>query len=181
MSTQKEKNLPDFPAEMRELRVKVESLLPNYLTALRRVCQIPQEFERRFWVSRVEALVRKVKTDYENYTSQALMANLFGKWSEAMVNLTLQAIRQAPVAPITPLQTCISIHPSGRIEPALFDSSSAQQDVILLRLDKFEAISRRLEDEIMEGRVVPQSEEEIPKLIHRLALESPQEPPGQLT
>lgn len=181
MSAQREKNLPDFPAEMREVRVKMEGLLPGYVTALRRVCQIPQEFERRFWVSRVEALVLKVKTDYKKYTSQAMMANLFGKGFEAMANLTLQAIRQPPVAPITPLQTCISIHPSGRIEPALFDSSSAQQDVILLRLEKFEEISRRLEDEIMEGKVVPQSEEEIPELIHRLALESLQKPPGRLT
>jgi len=176
MSTQKEKNLHDFPAEMRELRVKMEGLLPDHLAALRRVCQIPQEFKRRFWVSEVEALVRKVRTDYEKYRFQAIGVTLFGKTAEAMASLFLQATGHQPIAPSAPLQTCISIYPSGRIEPALLDSSSRQEGAVLVTIEKFEAIARMLRDEIMKGRVVPQSEEEIPKLIHDMALK----PPGNL-
>ena len=180
MSTQKEKNLHDFPAEMRELRVKMEGLLPDHLAALRRVCQIPQEFKRRFWASRVEALVQKVKTDYKNYTLQATKASLLGKMAEVMANFALQATGHQPITPSAPLQTCISIYPSGRIEPALLGSSSRQEGAVLVTIEKFEAIARRLRGEIMKGKVVPQSEEEIPKLIHDIALKVGENLPEQL-
>ena len=68
------------------------------------------------------------------------------------------------------LQTCISISASGRIEPALFDDSRIQASAIFVPINKFETIARRLKDEIMTGKVLPESEEQIPKLIYDLAL-----------
>jgi len=179
MSTQKEKKLDDFPAEMRQLRVKMEGLLPDYLAALRRVCQIPQEFERRVWASRVQALAQKVRADYEKHTFQAIEVTLFGKMAEVMANFALQATGHQPITPSAFLQTCISIYPSGRIERALLDSSSRQEGAVLVTIEKFEAIARRLRDEIMKGKVVLQREEEIPKLIHDMALKAAENLPEQ--
>jgi len=170
MSTQREQSLDNFLSVVHELRGQMESLFPAYLAGLHRLCQMPDEFEHRFWTSQVEALLQKVKADYENYQLEAQKANLFGKMAETMINITLLATRQQPMPHPIPLRTCISISASGRIEPALLDDSYRQPGAVFLIIDKFETIARRLEDEIMTGKVLPRSEEQIPKLMYDLAL-----------
>jgi hypothetical protein len=150
----------------------MESLLPGYVAALRKLCQMPEEFEHRFWVSHVEALLYKVKSQYENYHFQAQKANLFGKMAETMVNLAWQATEQRPIPYSTPLQTCISISPLGKIEPALFGDPSRRQGNILLSMDRFERVAQNLNDEIMSGKVILESEDEIPKMMYDRALRS---------
>lgn len=174
MSTRKEQRLDNFAGEVHQLKGKVESLLLGYMEVLQRLCQIPEEFGRRFWTSHVEALVRKVKTDYENYQFEAQKANLFGKITERAVDAILLAMKQQPIPSPKLLQSCISISSSGKIEPALFDASHKQKGVILVTIGRFEAIAQRLEDEIMRGEILPESEDEIPKIIYKLALKLPE-------
>lgn len=67
-------------------------------------------------------------------------------------------------------KACISISPTGKIEPTIFDDSYGQKGVTFVTISRFEAIARRLGDEIMKGKILPESESEIPKLIYDLAL-----------
>jgi hypothetical protein len=137
------------------LREEVDSLFPGYVALLHKLSQMPDEFERRFWVPHVEAVLEKTRIDYRNYESQALKANLFGKMAETIVNFGWAATGQRPMAHVTPLQTCISISPSGRIEPALFGDPNRRQGNILLSMDGFERVAQKLKDEIMSGKVIP--------------------------
>jgi hypothetical protein len=66
MSTQEEHRLDNFPGEVRDLGGKMKGLLPEYVAALAKLCRMPEEFKRRFWVSQVQALVQKVRADYKN-------------------------------------------------------------------------------------------------------------------
>jgi hypothetical protein len=170
MSTQRGKSLEDLLSETRMLREEADSLVTDYIALLQKLSRVPEKFERRFWVPYIEAVLEKARTDYRNYESQALKANLLGKMTETMVNLVAQATGQRPMAHVTPLQTCISISPSGEIEPALFGDPSKRQGHILLSMDGFERIAQKLKEEIMSGKVVPESEHEIPKLMYDLAL-----------
>jgi len=179
MSTQKEQRLDNFPSEVRELRDKMEGLLPDYVAALAKLCRMPEEFKRRFWVSHVQALVQKVEADYKNYEFETLKANLLGKMTETMVNFAWQAIKQQPMAHTSPLQACLSLYPTGRIQPGLLGDFSKQYGAILISVEKFEAIAQRLEDEIMRGEILPESEDEIPRLIYQVALEPPESLPDR--
>jgi hypothetical protein len=181
MSTQKEQRLDNFPGEVRELRGKMEGLLPDYVAALAKLCRMPEEFKRRFWVSHVQALVQKVKADYKNYEFETLKANLLGKMTETMVNLAWQVTGQQPVTHTNPLQACLSLYPTGRIQPGLLGDFSKQYGAILISVEKFEAIAQRLEDRIMKGDILPKSEDEIPKLIYNLALKPPESLPDRQT
>jgi len=179
MSTQKEPDRSNFPGGVGELRGRMESLFPPYLAELHRLCQMPEEFERRFWVCHVQVLVQKVKADYNNYEFETLKANLMGKMTETMLNVAWQATGQQPMAHTTHLQACVCVYPTGRIHPGLLGDFSQQYGAILIHVEKFEAITQRLEDEIMRGKILPESEDEIPKLIYKLALKPPENLPGQ--
>jgi hypothetical protein len=174
MPTQREQSLDSFLDEVRQMRGRMECLLPSYIAALHRLCQMPEEFERRFWISHIHALVQKVKADYKNYELQTQTANLFGKMTETMVNLAWQVTGQQPMAHTSPLQACLSLYPTGRIQPGLLGDVSKQYGAILISVEKFEAIVQRLEDRIMKGDILPKSEDEIPKLIYNLALKPPE-------
>ena len=171
MSNQREQSFDDFPKEVRELKGKMEQLLPSYLAGLERLSHLPEEFNRRFWASRVEALLAKVKTDYQKYQAQAQKADLLGKFMILGVDVVLKAGGMEPIAPPPSPRIGISISPSGKIEPALFDDPYRQPDVIFITFEEFQAIAQRLNGEILEGTVVPKSEDEIPKLIYDLAAE----------
>jgi hypothetical protein len=160
------------------LREEVDSLVAGYVALLQKLSQVPEEFERRFWVPHIEAVLEKVRIDYRNHESQALKASLFGKMAETIVNLGWAATGQQPMAHVTPLQTCISISPSGRIKPALLGDPSRRQGNILLNMDRFERVAQKLKDEIMSGKVILESEDEIPKMMYDRALRS-QSLPGQ--
>jgi hypothetical protein len=161
------------------LREEVDSLVAGYVALLQKLSQVPEEFEHRFWVPHIEAMLEKARIDYRNYESQALKANLLGKITETMVNLVAQATGQRPMAHVTPLQTCISVSPSGKIEPALFGDQGGKQGNILLSMDGFERIAQKLKEEIMSGKVIPESKHEIPKLMYDLALGSQSLPEPQ--
>jgi hypothetical protein len=168
MSNQREQSFHDFPREARELKGRMEQFLPSYLAGLERLSQLPEEFSHRFWASCLEALLAKVKSDYQKWQAQAQKADLFGKFMTLGVDVVLKAGGMEPIAPPLPAQIGISISPSGKIEPALFDDPNRKPDVVLITFEQFEAVTQRFRGEILEGTVVPTSEEEIPRLIRDL-------------
>ena len=173
VSNQRERSFDDFPREVRELKGRMEQVLPSYLAGLERLSQLPEEFSRRFWASCLEALLAKVKSDYQKWQAQAQKADLLGKFMTLGVDVVLKAGGMEPIAPPPPAQIGISISPSGKIEPALFDDPNRKPDVVLITFEQFEAVAQRLKGEILEGTVVPKSEDFILKLIYNLALKSP--------
>ena len=181
MSNQRERSLDNLLGEIRELKGRMKGILPSYTASVKGLSQLPEEFDRRFWVSCVEVLLQKAKSDYENYQFQTEKANLFGKITETMVNFAWRTTGQQPMAHTSPLQARISISPSGKIEPTIFDDSYGQKGVTFVTISRFEAIARRLGDEIMKGKILPESESEIPKLIYDLALKLPESLPDRQT
>ena len=144
----------------------MEKAFPSYLASLEKTSRLPIEFERRWWASRVEALLEKVKTDYQKYQTRARGSDLLGKFMILGVDMVLKAGGMEPVKLPAPFQVGISIYPAGKIEPALFDDPNRQPDAIFVTFDQFEVIAQRLRNEILKGKIVPKSEDEISKLIY---------------
>jgi hypothetical protein len=147
----------------------MEQVLPSYLAGLERLSQLPEEFSHRFWASCLEALLAKVKSDYQKWQAQAQKADLLGKFMTLGVDVILKAGGMEPIAPPPSTRIGISISPSGKIEPALFDDPNRQPKVILITFEEFEAIAQRLKGEILKGAIVPTSEDEIPKLVYHFS------------
>jgi len=163
--------LNNLLGEVHELKDRMEKVFPSYLASLEKTSRLPIEFDRRWWSSRVEALLVKVKTDYQKYQAQAQKADFLGKFMTLAADVALKAGGMEPIAPPASLQVGISISPSGKIQPALIDDPYRRPDVILITFKEFEAIVHRLKSELLKGVIVPVSEDEIPKLIYGLAAE----------
>ena len=117
----------------------------------------------------MEALLAKVKTEYQKWQAQANKADFLGKFATAAIDIALKAGKMEPIAPPPSPKVGISISPSGKIEPALLNNQYRQPGVIMITFEEFEAITERLKSEMLKGTVVPKSEDEIPKLIYSLA------------
>jgi hypothetical protein len=148
----------------------MEQIIPSYTGLLKDAAQLPDEFERQFWVSCVEALLEKLKSDYQKYQAMAQRADLLGKTITLMADVVLKAGGKEPIPLPDSLRIGISIYPSGRIEPALIDDPNKLLDAIVVTYDEFIAIVQRLKDKLLKGTIVPTSEVEIPKLLHNEAL-----------
>jgi hypothetical protein len=168
--SQREQGLDNFLNEVRQLKDRMERVIPSYLASLERISQLPEELEHRWWSSRVDALLQKVKSDYQNYQSQAQKVDILSKFTTLGIDIALKAGGMQPVAPPPSPRIGISISPSGKIEPALLDDQYKPPNVILITFEEFEAVTHRLKVELLKGTIVPTSEEEIPGLIRDLAL-----------
>ncbi len=173
MSSQRERTLDDLLSEVRQLKERMQKILPSYTASLKALSPLPDEFGGQFWVSCVEALLEKVEADYQKYQAQAQKADLWGKLMTLGVDIALKAGGMEPVPPPNSLRVGVSIYQSGKIEPALMDDPNKQPDAILVTYEEFAAIAQRLKDELLKGTTVPTSEAEIPKLVYNLALKSP--------
>jgi len=163
--------LNNFLGEVRELKERMEKVFPSYLASLEKTSQLPVEFERRWWASRFEALLEKVRADYQKYQAQAQKADFLGKFMTLGIDAVLKAGGMEPIPPPASLQVGISISLLGKIEPALVDNLNRQPDAIVITFEEFEAIALRLKGELLKGTIVPRSEDEIPKLVYGLATE----------
>jgi len=170
MSNHREHNLDNFLGEIRELKERVKAIFPSYTALLKETSQLPEGFEYRFWASCAEALLEKIKVDYQKYQAQAQKADLWGKSVTLMADIVLKAGGMEPMPLPNSLRIGVSIHPSGKIEPALMDDLNKLPDAILVTYEEFLAIAQRLKDKLLNGTIVPTSEDEIPELIHNLAL-----------
>jgi len=154
-----------------KLKERIERIFPSYLASLEKTSQLPGEFERRWWASRVEALLEKVKTGYQKYQARAKEADFVGKFMTLGIDAVLKAGGMQPVTLPASLQVGISISPSGKIEPAIFDDPNRQPDTILVNFEEFEAIALRLKDELLKGTIMSTREDEMPKLVYGLVAE----------
>jgi len=170
MSSQREHSLDSLLGEIRQLKDRMGQVFPSYIALLKELSSLPEEFERRFWASRVEALLEKVKADYQKYQAQAQKADLLSKFMTLGIDIALKAGGMQPVALPPSPRIGISISPLSKIEPALLDDPYKPPNVILLTFEEFEAIAQRLKVELLKGTIVLADEGEIPRLIRGLAL-----------
>ena len=171
MLNQRERNLNDLLNEVYQLRERIKAILPSYTASLKELCRLPEEFERNFWASCVEALLEKVKAAYQKYQAQAQEADLKGKLMTLGLDIALRAGGMEPIPLPNSLRIGVSIHPSGEIEPTLMDDPNRLPDAILVTYEEFSVIVQRLKDKLLNGTIVPTSEGEIPELIYGLAAE----------
>lgn len=179
MSSQREWSLDNLLNQLRELRETLPELRLPYTTALERVAQMPVEFERRWWSSRVDMLVHKLKVDYQKYQAQAGQVDLLAQFMTVAADIALKAGGMEPVPPPDSLQVGISVSVLGKIEPALLDDSWPREGFVLLKFEEFEAIAQGLKEEILKGTVMPKNEEEIPKLLFGLTSKSSEKSHGE--
>ena len=170
MFDQRECSLDDLLDEVRQLKERIKAILPSYTALLKEISQLPEEFEHRFWASCVETHLEKIKADYQKYQAQSQKVDLMGKLMTMGMNIALKTGGMEPVPPPNSLRVGLSIHPSGKIEPALIDDPNKPLDTILVTYEEFLAIAQRLKDKLIKGTIVPTSEDEIPGLIRDIAL-----------
>lgn len=171
MSNQRERRLDNLLNEICELKGRMKGILPSYTASLKELPQLPEEFECRFWASYLEALLQKVKGEYQKYQAQAQKADFLGKFATLGIDVALRAGGLEPIPLPNSLRLGVSISPSGKIEPALMDDPNRQPDTALVTYEEFGVIAQRFKGELLKGTTVPTSEDEIPKLIYKLALE----------
>jgi hypothetical protein len=166
MFSQRERSLDNLLGETRELKERIKEVLPSYTTSLKELSSLPGEFERRFWASRVEALLQTVKADYENFRAKAQKVEFLGKFMTLGIDMVLKAGAMEPIAPPPPTQLGISVSPSGKIAPDWVDNPYREPEAIFVTYEEFVAIGQRLKDKLLRGTIVPSSEDEIPRLIY---------------
>jgi len=169
MSNQRENSLSSLPDEIHALGERIKETMPRYTACLKGVSGLPSEFDRRFWVSRVQALVAKMKAEYEKYHAQAQSAGFTAKFATLAVDIALRAGGMEPIPPPESPRVGISLSPNGTIEPDLLNYPQRRPDAILFTFERFEAVAQRLGEEIMKGTAVPESEEDVPRLIYAVA------------
>ncbi len=114
-------------------------------------------------------LMEKVTVEYQKYQAKAQEAGFYATLMAAAMGSALKAVGMEPVPPPGSLRVGISLSALGKIEPTLLDDPSRQSGLLYIKLEDFEAISKRLKREIMKGMVTPKNEDEIPRLIFALA------------
>ena len=169
MCTQSENRLENLLIESQKLRENLENVFPSYVAALNRLSQVPLEFERRYLVSRVDLFLEKVRSDYEKYQAEVNKANFMGQFMGRAMDTMMRAGRLGSISLPSPIEGCLAIWPSGKIEPTYRGATSAQLEAVLVRFDDFEKLALKLKDEMLKGMITPKSEDEIPNLIGNLA------------
>ncbi len=169
MCSQNERSLDDLLSEVRQSKERMKAILPSYTASLKEVSQLPDEFERRFWASRVEALLQMVKADYENFRAKAQKVDFLGKFMTVGIDMVLKAGGMEPIAPPPPPQLGVTVSSSGKIGPDWIDNPHRDPAAFFATYEEFMTIAQRLKDELLKGTVLPTSEDEIPKLVCNLA------------
>ena len=153
MSSQGGCRLEDLLAEVLKLGRKLEEILPSHTAALNRLSRIPVEFDRRYWVSRVDQLLGKTKGEYERYQAEVDRANLVGRLMTVAIDAAMRVGGLGPMPAPPPLEACIAISPPGQIRLSLRDAHTAAPNAILLTLQEFEKLTIRLKDNILKGLI----------------------------
>jgi len=172
MCSQSENRLENLLIESQKLRGNLENVFPSYVAVLNRLSQVPAEFERRYWVSRLDLFLEKVRVDYKKYQTEVNKANLMGQVMGRAMDVMMQAGRLGPISPPSPLAGCLAIWPYGKIEPTYRGATSEQSEAVLVRFDEFQGAVMKLRDMILKGEVAVSAESEIPGLIGNLFVRS---------
>lgn len=166
MSSQREHSLDSLLGDIRELKERMGQVSPSYTILLKGLTQLPDEFECRFWASRLEALLQMVEADYDNFQAKAQRVDLVGKFMKIPLDMMLKARGMEPLPLPESLPLGISISPSGTIVPDWMDNPNREPGAIFVTYEEFVAIAQRLKDKLIKGPIVPSSEDEIPKIIY---------------
>lgn len=173
MSNQREHSLDNLLDEVRQLKERMKGILPSYTASLKGLSQLADEFECRFWASCVETYLEKIKADYQKYQAQAQKVDLMGKFMTRGMNTALKTGGMEPMPLPNSLRIGMCVYPSGKTALTLMDDSNQPPDAVLVTYEEFLAIAQRLKNELLEGTIVPTSEDEIPGLVYTLASPSP--------
>ncbi|RLC61928.1 MAG: hypothetical protein DRI01_07715 [Chloroflexi bacterium] len=165
MSYRKELSLEDIAREFPSISDDMERILATYVSRLRRVLEMPIEFERRCRASWIEVLLEKTRQSYQNVLARCQM---FGFASDMLIGTVATVLRQPLPMPgqkaISLL--CLGIWPSGDIKPVLRDESLKQSGIVTVSLEQFEEVGGRLKNDVLSGKLRPEREDEIPRLIY---------------
>lgn len=172
MCTQSESRLENLLIESQKLRENLEKVFPSYVAALNRLSQVPAEFERGYWVSKVDLLLEKVRGDYEKYQTKVNKANFRGQFMGIAIDTMMRAGRLGSISPPSPLEGCLAIWPSGKIEPTYMGATPEQSEAVLVRFEEFQGAILKLRDRVLKGEVAVSAESEIPGLIRNLFIRS---------
>lgn len=172
MFNQRERSLDSLLIEVRQLKERIKVIFPSYTASLKEVSQIPEEFERRFWASCLDALAQKITDEYHEYEAQARMVDRASKLITLGMNFARWTGGIEPMPPPDSFRVAVSIYPSGKIEPALLDDPNKQPDSVITTFEKFMTIAQRLKEDLLKGTITLTSEAEIPELIYKLAVKS---------
>jgi hypothetical protein len=167
MSSQREHSLDSFLNETRELKERMKQFLPSHIASLKEVSSLPQEFERRFWASCLEALLETVRADYENFQAQAQKVDFLGRFMTVGIDVVLKTGGMQPLPPPPSPQLGITVSSSGKIRPDWLDNPDREPAAIFLTYEQFMATIQKLKEKLLNGAIVPASEAEIPRLIYR--------------
>jgi len=170
MSSQRERSLDNLLNETRELKERIMQTLPSYIASLKELSSLPQEFERRFWASRLDALLETVRADYESFQAEARKVDFLGKFMTMGIDVVLKAGGMQPIAPPPAPQLGVTISSSRKIRPDWLDNPDREPAAIFLTYEQFMATIQKLKEKLLNGSTVPTSEEEIPRLIYSEAL-----------
>jgi len=171
MLTRKELSLEDIAREIPELRERMKTLLPTYMASLERLCPVPLEFERRYRASWIDEFFQKTRKRYEKVLIGCGMIKFMGTaLSNAMAMATRQpAVGQSQAS--TPIPLYLAIWPSGEINPVLKDDLPRKAEVVAVTFPELEQICSGLKDDVLKGKLVPEAEDTIPRLIYEAAWE----------
>ena len=147
------------------MKESMRQALPSYVALLKELSPLPQELERRFWASRLEALVEGVRKDYEGFKARVQNLDLLTKLTVLGIDMALKAGGMQPIAPPPSPQPGIAISSSGKIGPDWRGNPHREPGAIFLTYEQFMATAEKLKERLLKGAIEPSSEEEIPRLI----------------
>jgi hypothetical protein len=173
MSSQRERSLENLLNETRGLKERVRQSLASHVVFLKELSSLPGEFVRRFWASRLEALVETVKRDYETFQARAQKADFLSRFMTLGIDVVLKAGGMQPIAPPSTPELGLAISPLGKITPDWRDNPGREPAAIFVTREQFTSITLKLKEKLSEGAIVPASEAEISELIFREASAKP--------
>lgn len=161
----RELSLEDIGQELPKLREKLGRVLPGYVASLERISAMPVEFGRRWRTSWLEEHLEKVRQNYQQLVNQGMVVGLVGgMMSNIMSTITRQpAVTQSPSPP---WPFAVSILPSGEVRSTLKSMPPQQAEAITVSFEEFERTALKLKDDVISGKLVPEDEAEVRRLIY---------------
>ncbi|MBT9142504.1 MAG: hypothetical protein DDT29_00898 [Dehalococcoidia bacterium] len=168
MSYQKKLSLEDIAREVPLLSEEMERVLPTYAASLRRVSEMPVEFERRCRAAWIEVLLERTRQSYQDMLVRCMMVGLVGAMLASATAIVTGQPMMAPGKPSTSTTLLsIAIWPSGEIKPVLTADPPGQVGVIVVTFEEFERTAVKLKNDVQSGELMPSVEDEIPGLIYK--------------
>ncbi len=155
---------------VRQLKEKMQQIITSYTASLKILPQLGAEFEGRYWASCVETYLEKVKVDYQKYQAQAQKAEMCGKAVTLMADTILKAAGMAPMPLPNPQLIGVWISQSGKIALTLAGDLPQPPGEVLVTYEEFLEIAQRLKNGLLQGTIVPISEDDVPGLVYMFAV-----------